>query len=394
MNRSKGPVRVLHVLDELKHSGAEVMLQLAYNNFAKSGIESHILSTGNTVGAYSAILGNTGYKIHHIPFRKSIGFFKDIHRLFRNKGFSVVHVHTERGFIWYIVLAKVAGVPILVRTFHNVFLFCSYLRWKRSWQRRLSQNVFRAVHTAISESVLVEEKERFANNCILVRNWTDIETFHPPSKEERHRARELYGLQTNDFVLVSIGSCSTVKNHLATFTAVESLNNLLDGRKVILLHVGKGPMLEEEQMYVRQHGLGEYIRFLGLLDDVRPCLYAADAFVMTSLWEGLGIAALEAMSAALPVVLYNVPGLRDLVRDGKGGLLIEPNPDCLAEALLLMIGHPELRKKQAQEAREVVLCTYSLEDSVEKFVAIYKTGACKDRGGDSRSENLVSCVRG
>jgi len=46
--------------------------------------------------------------------------------------------------------------------------------------------------------------------------------------------------------------------------------------------------------------------FIGTLDDVRPCLYAADAFVMTSQWEGLPIAGIEAMSVGLPAILYDV----------------------------------------------------------------------------------------
>ena len=76
-------MKVLHILDELSHSGAEVMLQLAYKKFEGSGIDSHILSTGNDIGGYATFLGDTGYKIHHVPFRKSMGFFRDICRLLR-----------------------------------------------------------------------------------------------------------------------------------------------------------------------------------------------------------------------------------------------------------------------------------------------------------------------
>jgi glycosyltransferase involved in cell wall biosynthesis len=370
-------MKVLHILDELSHSGAEVMLQLAYKRFETSGIDSHILSTGNHVGSYAALLAHTGYKIHHVPFRKSIGFFRDICRLLSKGKFAVVHIHTERAFIWYVLLAKLARVRTVVRTFHNVFLFSSYLRWKRQWQRSISRRVFRTVHTAISDSVLADEKERFGNNCILVRNWTDTQKFHPPSDKERAVSRQLYKLESDDFVLVTIGTCTPVKNHLDACLAVKKVNDILDGKKIVFLHLGAGPMMEEEYMYVHHYHLEQYCRFVGILDDVRPCLYAADAFVMTSRWEGLGIAALEAMSTALPVVLYNVPGLRDLLQDGKGGLLIEPHADSLVEALLFMIRHSELRKEQAQEARELILSTYSLEDSVDKFIDVYTTGDCK-----------------
>src|SRR5688572_16916515 len=214
MQGSGRPLKVLHILDELSHSGAEVMLQLAYQKFANSGIDSHMLSTGDDIGRYASILRNTGYKIHHIPFRKTIGFFRDIHSFLNREKFPVVHVHTERAFIWYVLLAKGAGVHTVLRTFHNSFFFSSYLRWKRQWQRTISRSLCGSVHTAISDSVLAEEKARFGNNCILIRNWTDTEKFHPPNATERAVSRHLYGLHPDDFVLVSIGSCTPIKNHL------------------------------------------------------------------------------------------------------------------------------------------------------------------------------------
>jgi len=366
-------MRVLHILNELKHSGAEVRLRLAHQRFKDGGIESHILSTGDRVGDYAAVLRDTGYRIHHVPFRKGIGFLIDLSQLFKKEKFGTVHIHAERAFIWYVIMARLAGVRIIVRTFCSVFLFSSYFGWKRGqlW-RILSSKVFHTVHTAISDSVLRVEKERFDNDCILVRNWTDTEKFRPPTERERNEARRLFDLGPHDFAIVSIGACRPVKNHLAAFAAVKEANKCLERKKIVFLHVGTGPMLEEEQLYVRQHGIAEYCRFVGILDDVRPCLYAADAFVMTSLWEGLGMAAVEAMSTALPAILYNVYGLRDLLQDGKGGLLIEPNENRLAEVLLVLNKRPELRKKYAEEARETIVTTYSLNDSVDRLIQIYR----------------------
>ncbi|HXH09767.1 MAG TPA: glycosyltransferase [Alphaproteobacteria bacterium] len=370
-------MKVLHILNELKHSGAEVMLRLAYERFQSSGIESHILSTGARVGDYAAVLRQTGYIIHHIPFRKSPSFFIELLTLFRHVQFRAVHIHTERGFIWYVLMAKLAGVPTVIRTFHSVFLFSHYLHWKRCLQRQISKHIFRATHTAISDSVLVVENEAFGNACLLIRNWTDVEKYHPPSEEERTAARRLYQLEPEDFAIVTVGTCTPVKNHLAIFTAVKKVNGLLDQGKVVVLHVGAGPSLDDEEFYVNRNNVGLYAKFLGVLDDVRPCLYAADAFVMTSRWEGLGVAAMEAMSTGLPALLYNVYGLRDLLQNGNGGLLVDPNEDSLVEALLQLIRDPELRQLKASGARQMILKNYSLEDSVAKFIRLYAMNETK-----------------
>jgi len=103
-------MKVLQILNELKHSGAEVRLQLAYDRFQKSGIESHILSTGNQVGDYTAVLRDAGYRIHHIPYRKGVGFLIDLSKLLRNEKFTTVHIHTEWAFIWYVLTARLAGI--------------------------------------------------------------------------------------------------------------------------------------------------------------------------------------------------------------------------------------------------------------------------------------------
>jgi len=366
--------KVLHILNELQHSGAEVMLQLAFEKFRTNGFESHILSTGNETGKYATTLEQTGYKIHHVPFRKSPRFFADVTTLLKKAKFNVVHIHTERAFIWYVLLAKFSNVPTVIRTFHNVFLFSSYLRWKRQLQRKVSGKLCGAVHAAISDSVLEVEKERFNNNCVLIRNWTDVERFRPPTEQEKAKARQVYHLAPDDFSILIIGACSPVKNHLAAFAAVKKIKSMLSGRRFVLLHVGTGPSLQEEEFYVSRNGMEQYCRIIGTLDDVRPCLYAADAFVMTSLWEGLGMAAVEAMSTGLPAILYNVYGLRDLLQDGRGGLLVEPHEDCLAEAFLKISQSPELKQTYGEQAREKAVNNYSLESSIDKLIHLYTFG--------------------
>jgi glycosyltransferase involved in cell wall biosynthesis len=364
-------MKVLHILDELKHSGAEVMLQLAFEKFSSNGIESHILSTGRNIGDYAVVLQQTGYRIHHIPFRKSPIFFMNLRYLLKAEQFTAVHIHTERAFIWYVILLNISGVQTIIRTFHSVFLFESYLRWKRLIHRKISNELFHTIHHAVGDSVLKSEKERFWNDCILIRNWTDVKRFRPPNDEERANARYLYNIHPDEFAILTVGSCTKLKNHMAVFSAVKRANDLLGKTKVVTIHVGSGPLLKDEELYTSRNCIKKYCRFVGTLNDVRPCLYAADSFVMTSQGEGLPVSALEAMSTGLPVILYNVHGLKDLLQNGYGGLLIDPVEDCLVEALLLMADNPDFREVKGKEAREIILRDYSLEDSVDRLIRLY-----------------------
>jgi glycosyltransferase involved in cell wall biosynthesis len=380
------PVKVLHILNELQHSGAEVMLHSAQQTFRRREIESHILSTGARLGKYASILGSSGYKIHHIPFRKTPRFLIQLWALMARECFDVLHIHTERAFIWYVFVGRLSRVPVVIRTFHSIFLFSSYLRWKRTLQRRISRELFRTIHVAIGDSVRTIEKTRFANDCILVRNWTDVDRFRPPNEDERIDARRRCQLEDGDFALVTVGTCNPAKNHMASLVAVKKINERLNGKRVVLLHVGDGESIEEEKRYATQNGIQQHCLFIGRVDDVRPCLYAADAFAMTSDWEGLPIAAVEAMSTGLPAILYDVYGLRDLLQDGKGGILIEPAEEHLIDALALMIERPDLRKAYADQAREKIRSSYALEECVENLCRLYVLGrkALKSKAiGDS-----------
>ena len=364
-------MKVLHILSELKHSGAEVMLQQSYEIFEKHGIESHILSTGTNVGDYAAVLQRTGYKIHHIPFRKHPAFFIAVRKLVSLEKFAVVHLHVETAFIWYVLLLNMSNVRTVVKTYHSVFQFTGYLRWKRALHRKISTKVFGTIQHAIGDSVLKFEKERFGNDCILIRNWTDTKKFRPPSKEERDEARSRYSLKPSDFAIVIVGACTEVKNHTVVFSAVKKANSVLGTQRIMIVHVGSGPLLEEECSYAKRNGVYSNCRFIGTMDDVRPCVYAADAFVMTSHYEGLGNAALEAMSVGLPAILYDVYGLRDLLQHGDGGVLIDPREDALTEALLLLANNRELTAKKGREARQTILKNYSLENSVRELIQVY-----------------------
>ena len=80
-------------------------------------------------------------------------------------------------------------------------------------------------------------------------------------------------------------------------------------------------MLQGEIAVIR--GL-ERIKLLGRIDDVRELLWASDIFAMPSLKEGLGVAALEAMASGLPVIASDVGGLREVVEDGRTGIIVPP----------------------------------------------------------------------
>ena len=106
---SDSRLRVLHVLNELKPSGAETMLKVASQKFRARGIEGHILGTGIQGGSFAAELASAGYRIHHIPFGRSVLFFLRLFVFLRREHFDLVHFHAESANFWSALTARFAS---------------------------------------------------------------------------------------------------------------------------------------------------------------------------------------------------------------------------------------------------------------------------------------------
>jgi len=366
-------MKIIHILNEIRFSGAEVQLKAAAPIFIKNGFDLHVLSTGDDIGEYASILGSAGHTIHHISFKKSPKYFIALYCFLLKEEFDVVHIQAERAFFWHALVAKIAGTRTIIRTVRNVFLFSGFLRLRRALQRFVASQILGVKFIAIGSSVAEVEKKIFHNSTLLIPNWIDQQRFLPArDDDEPNKLRAKFGIAPSDVVVVSVGSCSEVKNHKAIITAVVELQKEL--KNITYLHVGEGSMLEEEINFARANGVSEITRFLGQMKDVRKALIASDIFVMTSNYEGLSVSSLEAMSCGLPVVNYDVYGLKDVVKNGKNGFLVEPNPTALAEAIKELAINDELRERMGAEARDSVLRNFNMQKSLEKLIRLYRGG--------------------
>jgi glycosyltransferase involved in cell wall biosynthesis len=364
-------LKVLHVLNAIEFSGAEVMLRIAAPRFIASGITLHVLSTGEDVGAYARELANAGYAVHHIPFGRSLSYFRNIYHLMVKHRFDVVHIHPERAFFWHALVAKIAGVRIVLRSVHNVFLFNGYLRFKRALQRWASSHLLGIEFISVGPSVAEVELKVFHNHTHLIRNWVDQTEFRPAKDEsERRELRGKYGFSPADVVLVSVGACTTQKNHAAIMYAVAEIQE--SDANIVYLHVGEGPLLQEEMETTKSTGVLECVRFIPQTRFVRDILVASDIFVMSSTHEGLSISSIEAMSCGLPIVAYDVYGLRDVVENGKTGFLTEPSPKALAESIKKLVVNEPLRNTMAKEAQVKATRNFSTEKSISELLLLYQ----------------------
>ncbi|TKA11619.1 glycosyltransferase [Actinacidiphila oryziradicis] len=323
---AQGSVRVLHVLNELRASGAELMLHSAATEWKKHGVEAHLLAVAPTVGTFADRLRVAGYRVAHElddPLWRLPARFR---RRVAAGRYDVVHLHAERGSFWLGLAALSTGATV-VRTVHNAFGFRGLLRVQRAVQRGVLRSAG-VVHVCVGPSVADNERGTFGNPAEVVENWYD-EMFVPPTLQQRAVARTELGLDDRDLVAVSVGNCSPVKRHEAV---LEAMVHPDCPPHLKYVHVGEEVAARDERRLSERLGVADRVRFLGQTHPL-AALHAADVFVMPSVYEGLSIAAVEALATGLPAVLTDAPGLRDLAEDNSAVTLIDITPGGFAKAI-------------------------------------------------------------
>lgn len=344
------------------------MLCSAAACFTQYGVRIDVLSTGVQVGIHARRFEESGYTVHHLPFRRTPLFFLSLWRLIRRGDYDVVHLHTERANFWQGLVVLIAGVKGKFRTIHSNFKFEGNLCSRRGWQRRMLAGMG-VKHVAISQTVQSNEWSRFGLETTLIPNWYDSNHFRPPTSEQRNQSRRALDV-SNRLVLVTVGNCAVVKNHSALLYAVAAIPTQ---QRPIWLHVGQEEEGCSERQLAKKLGIDEQVRFLGSQADVLPFLHAADLYVMPSLYEGLSISAIEAIACGLPCLFTDVAGLSDFKDRCHGLLYCQPDAASLSGALHQFLSKDSNYWQEVTlENHNVALHLYSIERGVSAYVRLYK----------------------
>ena len=355
-------MKVLHVLGELKPSGAEVMLKCGAKYWSTHNVDSDILSTGTVEGNYADTLRSVGYRVIHVARSRSPLFLVKLIHLYVKGRYDVIHVHADPMSFWVALVALLANKKV-VRTFHSQFKFEGFLRWRRKFQRRLLQ-LLGVEFVAIGDAVRSNEQNRFGLRTSLILNWVDLDVFRPPTHQERLAARAELGLSNDRFVLITVGNCSDIKNHQVLLRALSLVHQ---PAAITYLHVGMEDEAHSERSYCEQLSLECDVQYFGPSSNVSKQLAAADLFVMPSKYEGLGNAALEALAMGLPAILNDVDGLRELGKYFSSVSFFNGTPDSLAREIQESMA---LNRSEAI-CGEAVRHTFSAACGIGNYVGLY-----------------------
>jgi glycosyltransferase involved in cell wall biosynthesis len=269
-----------------------------------------------------------------------------------SREFDIVHTHSSKAGAVGRVAARRARVPLVAHTYHGFPFHGFQSRLRRgsyvAAERRLAR--ITDVTFAIGNAVAAEALRRRIASAEGLRTIMPVVDGHVVRRTPvtRRAARAALGLPEHAPVVGTVGRVDFQKapEHLVEAAARVHYPDTQ------FVWVGGGPGLDEAQDLVRSRGLGDRFRFVGERADVADLLPAFDLFVMSSRYEGLPCALVEAMRCGLPVVATTVNAVPDLVAPGETGLLVPPaRPAALACAVDHLLDHPAVADRLAEAGR-------------------------------------------
>jgi len=335
--------RVLYLIDDFGIGGAQSALLSQAAALDPDRFEVHVATLRRVAGdPLEPAFRAAGIAVHDLtaadePFGVTL---LRLHSLLKTLRPDIVHTHLAAAGITGRIMARVGRVPHVVSTLHNV---SDWTEHRRQPLRTLDRATLRladricAVSNAAREAV-VRAAPALAPRTITLRNGVAVERFRV-AEGAREGARARLGFAPADFVVASVGRLEPGKG-LATLLHAAARASARAPMLQLLL-VGDGserPMLERLATTL---AIEDWVTFTGTRDDVPLLLAAADMFALPSRREGVGVAAIEALAAGLPVLASRVGGLPEIVTDGVCGRLLPPeDTTAWADALTRAASEP------------------------------------------------------
>jgi glycosyltransferase involved in cell wall biosynthesis len=367
----KHKIKVLECIRQGQIGGGESHLLSLSENLNKSIFEPVVLSftDGPMIGLLQKMNIDTSVIYTEKPF--NIFIWKKVRAFIEEKKIDIIHAHGTRANSNVYWAAHSLKIP-LIYSIHG----WSFHDNQQSFIKkiRIFSEKFLTSKSVINISVSESNKQTGVKNIksftsVVVNNGIDQEKFNP-AKAFKNIRKEL-GINEQQIVLLFIARFTSHKQPLtlihAFAIALKRMPNLQ------LLMVGEGDEKDAALQLAKELSIEKNIIFEPFRQDVPDVLNAADIFILPSLWEGLPIGLLEAMSMGKAVIASDVDGTCEIIKDKYNGCLIALNnlQNELAEKIILLSSDAELRQQYGCKAMETVKNRFNAATMTKQIEDIY-----------------------
>ena len=384
--------RVLHVVDSLGMGGAETWLMELLRFWAREGenaAQLDFVATSGKRGHFDDEVESLGGRIFYLRFGRAhlATFVRGWREILRQGDYAAIHDHQDFASGWHFLAGVGSLPPVRIAHVHNPMIGFDHYYGITSSRRLTAMAGWKLVDRLATHicgtSAEILQKHGYrpghrSPSVAVVHCGIDVNKFSGKRGADRRSVLEEFGWLPDSKIVLSVGRLdpalefSHPQNLKNTWFALNVVRHAaLADPSVHYLVAGAGEAQRSAIMeHVRQWGLDERIRLIGLRNDVPRLMRAADLLLFPSVEEGLGMVAVEAQAAGLPVLASTaVPDECIVVPQLYHSISLQEPLRYWATSLLAILGQPRISADDCQLALERT--GFSIANSARHLMKIY-----------------------
>jgi len=370
---------IAYIITKLELGGAQKVCLSLFNALHKKGYAAHLIS--GKEGALAHTVNDNDHAILLPSMKREISLFslwdefknfkllaRSLQKLKRKYPNVIVHTHsTKAGFIgrW---AAWWAGISTRIHTIHGYGFHehQSWISWIPIYIAELLTSLITTHFICVSAhdaKIGIRLFPRFAHKHSIIRAGVDTQTFYTPA------TRLVTPSSKKPFIFGTISCFKPQKNLIDLLKAFEHVYHS-DSRARLEI-IGDGVQRKQLERWITEHKLSHAITLHGWQHAIAPITQAWHVFTLSSLWEGLPCAVIEARLQHLPVISYQTGGIPEVVLDQKNGFIVEQGDwIMLAERMKTVMQSQALYKQMQQFSDQ--LEDFSNAHMIKEHISLYK----------------------
>lgn len=329
------PIRVCQYVGKMRAGGVESFLMNYYRHIDRERIQfDFVIDEDSPNHELVPEIESLGGRVHEVPpYQDLMRYLPAMERTLRLGGWEVVHSQVNALSVFPLMAAKRAGVPVRIAHSHSAAGRGEGPRVLLKHALRAFSDVFPTHRAACSRHA---GRWLFGGTpFVVVADAIELSRFSF-SPSDRADVRADLGIGERDIVLGHVGRFMEQKNHAFLLDAFAAVARADGG--VWLVLVGEGPLMGDVRMQAESLGVSDHVLFLGQRQDVGRLYSAMDAFLLPSLYEGLGMVAIEAQASGLPCLLSDAVPAEAGLAPSVEFLPLSAGPDAWARACVGLVG--------------------------------------------------------
>ena len=299
----KEPIRIAQIIGKWVGGGVEAVVMNYYRHIDRNKIQFDFICDDDSTNIPYEEIEKLGGKVILIPpYQKLFKYHKELKKVLKEGNYKIVHSHINTLSVFSLYAAKCAGIPVRIAHSHST---TNKKEWKKNLVKQVLRpfvKVFATDYFACTEHAgrwMFGNKNFEKGNIYILNNAIDFKNF-TYNVNERNSIRKELNINSDDYVLGHIGRFVEQKNHNFLIDLFYEYYKLNDKAKLML--IGQGPLQKEIIKKVDDLGLSKNVIFLGQRNDANKLYQAMDLFVFPSLYEGLGMVAIETQISTIPCI--------------------------------------------------------------------------------------------